>query len=93
VAAVLIYIHVWNDRGLPRWNLDHFNNFFKLESAHELSLLKNATAKLPTLIQAAKVGRVRMSSTMNAAIIRVLSSSAIFFSQFCATFVDFSILS
>jgi hypothetical protein len=64
VAAVLIYIHEWNDKGLQRWNIDHFNNFFELESAHELNLLKKA-----------------------------FLFRDFFFLCFCATFVDFSILS
>jgi hypothetical protein len=63
VAAVLIYIHEWNDRGLPQWNIDHCNSFFSLESAAESRLLKKATAELPVvIIQAAKTNWVRMSS-------------------------------
>jgi hypothetical protein len=78
VAAVLMYIHVWNVRGLPQWHIEHCKSFFPLESASELRLLKNATAELPALIRASKVARVRMNSTMNATI-RILFSCAIFF--------------
>jgi hypothetical protein len=91
VAAVLIYIHEWNDRGLPQWNIDHFNSFFSLESAAELRLLKKATAELPVVIQAAKTNWVRMSSPMNAAVIRI--SSDFFFSLLLRYQVDFSIMS